>query len=206
MDALLLIECVLGLLLCLGGQAVGRLWCASGAVLLTAALWGAAGLMRLSVPFAAAGCVLLGGGLAGVCWRFPAVGQPVAAGAAGVWLALLVLYCLDETLWRFAPLGALPGVLAWPFPRWGRRIGQPVSGALLLVLSLFGLFTGEEWFLFPPGEPFAAGKTAAFLLFSILLIAVAGIAARAGTDCRGSGQTRGADTAPKGLKKGRAKY
>ena len=162
MDAVLLIGCVLGLLLCLGGQAVGRLWCASGAVLLTAALWGGAGLMRLSVPFAAAGCVLLGGGLSGVCWRFPAVGQPVAAGAAGVWLALLVLYCLDVTLWRFALLGALPGVLAWPFPRWGRRIGQPVSGALLLVLSLFGLFTGRNGFSSLRASPSPPGKRPLF--------------------------------------------
>lgn len=79
-----------------------------------------------------------------------------------------------------ALLGLGLAVVFFRFERIGSAVSLALSGSLLLVMSLFGVFTKRYWFVYDPATPLAAGETAVFLFFSVLLMAAAGLALQVG--------------------------
>ncbi len=212
--ALAISGCILGVVYCLCGYAVKRLWGACGGTIVGMIVGNAIGMALHSPPLMILCGILLGAAGAFLCWRWPVAGLCATAALTGFFLALLILYCFSGELWLFACIGAFVGAgTAILFPRAVAFVSLAVSGAMLLVLSLFGLITGKYWFAFQPGEAFADGETMVFLLFSVLLIATIGVAVQAGLAHRrrlvdgGAGQPISSEEpAQKAEKKGRAKY
>ena len=138
--------------------------------------------MQLQSPVFMVVCgALLGLGLAVVFFRFERIGSAVSLAVTGFACGLLILRSFDSTAWPWALLAAGVGAgVSWLRPRPAALTGLALSGSLLLVMSLFGVFTKRYWFVYDPATPLAAGETAVFLFFSVLLMAAAGLALQVG--------------------------
>lgn len=171
---------VLGLLFCLAGIAVRRLWAACSGMLLGVAAGTVLGMAWQGPVGIALGGAGLGGALALLFYRFERLGELAAAGLTG-WLAgLFVLHLLGSVQWPLALMGAaFSAVLTGIWRRVFLLVNLAFGGAALAVLSLFGLFTGDYWFEFRFARPFVLPETALFLFVSAVLTALLGIVVQA---------------------------
>lgn len=179
--AVAIVGILLGLVFCLCGYAAHRLWGACNGMLLGVSAGSLLG-MRLQSPLLTIVCgALLGLGLAVVLFRFERLGSAVSLAVTGFACGLLILGSFDSTAWPWALLTAGVGAVAsWWRPRPAALAGLALGGSLLLVTSLFGVFTKRYWFIYDSTAPLAAGETAVFLLFSVLLMAAVGLAMQVG--------------------------
>ena len=179
--AIAIVGILLGLVFCLCGYAAHRLWCACNGMLLGVSVGSLLGMQLQSPVFMVVCGALLGLGLAVVFFRFERIGSAVSLAVTGFACGLLILRSFDSTAWPWALLAAGDGAgVSWLRPRPAALTGLALSGSLLLVMSLFGVFTKRYWFVYGPATPLAAGETAVFLFFSVLLMAAAGLALQVG--------------------------
>ena len=179
--AIAIVGILLGLVFCLCGYAAHRLWCACNGMLLGVSVGSLLGMQLQSPVFMVVCGALLGLGLAVVFFRFERIGSAVSLAVTGFACGLLILRSFDSTAWPWALLAAGVGAgVSWLRPRPAALTGLALSGSLLLVMSLFGVFTKRYWFVYDPATPLAAGETAVFLFFSVLLMAAAGLALQVG--------------------------
>lgn len=166
----------LGILFCLVGVVVRRLWAACGGMLLGIAAGTALGMVwqgPVGIALAGAG---LGGVLALLFYRFERLGELAVAGLTG-WLAgLFVLHLMGSVQWPLALMGAIfSAALTGIWRRVFLLVNLAFGGASAAILSLFGLLTENYWFEFQFDRPFVPPETALFFFVSVVLTALLGI-------------------------------
>lgn len=151
--AIAIVGILLGLVFCLCGYAAHRLWCACNGMLLGVSGGSLLGMQLQSPVFMVVCGALLGLGLAVVFFRFERIGSAVSLAVTGFACGLLILRSFDSTAWPWALLAAGVGAgVSWLRPRPAALTGLALSGSLLLVMSLFGVFTKRYWFVYDPGR------------------------------------------------------
>lgn len=165
-----------GLVFCLTGFAVRRIWaaCSCAAAGIGAGL--ALGTVWQNPAAPAIACVLLGGLLAWGGYQLERAGTAAACGVTGFAAGLLILQCFGNVQWLYALIPAAIGAGSALFRRRPAFLASAAfGGALAAVLSLFSLLTDRHWLDYRPGNRFVSGETAVFLLFCTLLIAAVGL-------------------------------
>lgn len=165
-----------GVVFCLFGYALYRLWAAfTGLVIgLAAGVWLERTLGAAIWPVIAG--LALGIALAGTFYYFQIAGAILSGAGAGFILAMLILYTIGSSNWPLALLGAVfGGVCAGIFFKTFIVAGTAIGGSSGIILGLYALFTGFDFFSFDLTKPPVTGAAAGMLLAAIAVTAAIGI-------------------------------
>lgn len=164
-----------GVVFCLFGYALYRLWAAfTGLVIgLAAGVWLERTLGAAIWPVIVG--LALGIALAGTFYYFQIAGAILSGAGAGFILAMLILYTIGSSNWPLALLGAVfGGVFAGFFFQTFIVAGTAVGGGAGLVLGLYALFAGVDLYAFDFTAPPVTGAAAGMLLAAVVVIAAIG--------------------------------
>lgn len=165
-----------GVVFCLFGYALYRLWAAfTGLVIgLAAGVWLERTLGAAIWPVIAG--LALGIALAGTFYYFQIAGAILSGAGAGFILAMLILYTIGSSNWPLALLGAVfGGVCAGIFFKTFIVAGTAIGGSSGIILGLYALFTGFDFFSFDLTKPPVTGGAAGMLLAAIAVTAAIGV-------------------------------
>lgn len=165
-----------GVVFCLFGYALYRLWAAfTGLVIgLAAGVWLERTLGAAIWPVIVG--LALGIALAGTFYYFQIAGAILSGAGAGFILAMLILYTIGSSNWPLALLGAVfGGVCAGIFFKTFIVAGTAIGGASGIILGLYALFAGFDFYSFDLTKPPVTGGAAGMLLAAIVVTAAIGV-------------------------------